>query len=183
MPWEHMGNWRCGLITRWRWMASFTPLMLYPQGRSPRYPLDRRLGGPQSQSGHREEEKNLTLSGIEPRPPAHSSLLYQLEQSCLTLINSAENNLMRRTKSKFRRVIKFCLQNVGEKMKKIIDACIDLTVHICVVWHPCTDGTRDVSPYSWSSRAEPSDNFLREMFYICTEYLIIVQASDFETLL
>jgi hypothetical protein len=25
---------------------------LYPQGKSPWYPLDRRLGGPQSQSGH-----------------------------------------------------------------------------------------------------------------------------------
>jgi hypothetical protein len=27
---------------------SFTPRPLYPQGKSPWYPLDRRLGGPQS---------------------------------------------------------------------------------------------------------------------------------------
>jgi hypothetical protein len=32
-------------------------------GKSPRYPLDRRLGGPQSQSGRRGEEKNLDPTG------------------------------------------------------------------------------------------------------------------------
>jgi hypothetical protein len=31
---------------------------LYPQGKSPWYPLDRRLGGPQSRSGRGGEEKN-----------------------------------------------------------------------------------------------------------------------------
>jgi hypothetical protein len=34
------------------------PQLLYPQGKGPRYPLDRRLGRPQSQSGHSGEEKN-----------------------------------------------------------------------------------------------------------------------------
>jgi hypothetical protein len=29
------------------------PAALYPRGKNPRYPLDRRLGGPQSWSGHR----------------------------------------------------------------------------------------------------------------------------------
>jgi hypothetical protein len=29
-------------------VVSFTPLPLYPRGKSPRYPLDRRLGGPQN---------------------------------------------------------------------------------------------------------------------------------------
>jgi hypothetical protein len=32
-------------------MVSFTPRQLYPQVKSPCYPLDRRLGGPQSRSG------------------------------------------------------------------------------------------------------------------------------------
>jgi len=31
------------LGTRWRWVVSFTIWPLYPQGRSPWYPLDRRL--------------------------------------------------------------------------------------------------------------------------------------------
>jgi hypothetical protein len=39
-------------------VVSFTPRPLYSQGKSPWYPLDRRLGGPQSRSGHRVEEKN-----------------------------------------------------------------------------------------------------------------------------
>jgi hypothetical protein len=32
---------------------------------TPRYPLDRRLGGPQSWSGHRGEEKILDPTGLE----------------------------------------------------------------------------------------------------------------------
>jgi hypothetical protein len=55
------------LGTRWRWVVSFTPRPLYPQGKSPWYPLDRRLGGPQSRSGHGGEEKNSQPPpGIEP---------------------------------------------------------------------------------------------------------------------
>jgi hypothetical protein len=42
------------------------------QGKSFRYPLDRRLGGPQSPSGHGDEEKNSQpLQGIEPCNPNH----------------------------------------------------------------------------------------------------------------
>jgi hypothetical protein len=45
------------LGTRWRWVVSFMPRPLYPRGKSPWYPLDRRLGGPQSRSG-RDGEKH-----------------------------------------------------------------------------------------------------------------------------
>jgi hypothetical protein len=47
------------LGTSWRWVVNFTPRPLYPRGKSPRYPLDRRLGGPQSQSGRFGEMKIL----------------------------------------------------------------------------------------------------------------------------
>jgi hypothetical protein len=41
-----------------------------PQGKSPWYPLDRRLGGPQSRSGRGGEEKNSQPPpGIEPQNP------------------------------------------------------------------------------------------------------------------
>jgi hypothetical protein len=41
-----------------------------PPGKDPRYPLERRLGGPQSRSGHRGYRKSpLLLPGIEPRSP------------------------------------------------------------------------------------------------------------------
>jgi hypothetical protein len=54
------------LSTRWRWVVSFTSQPLYPQGKSPWYPLDRRLGGPKSQSGCSGEEKNFQpLLGLE----------------------------------------------------------------------------------------------------------------------
>jgi hypothetical protein len=39
-------------------VVSSTALPLYPQGKSPWYPLGRRLGGPQSRSGRGGEEKN-----------------------------------------------------------------------------------------------------------------------------
>jgi hypothetical protein len=56
------------------WSAS-RPGPLYPQGKSPWYPLDRRLGGIQNRSGHGGEEKNSQPPpGIEPpiiQPVAH----------------------------------------------------------------------------------------------------------------
>jgi len=36
--------------TRWRWVVSFRPWLLYPRGKSSLYLLDRRLGS-QSRSG------------------------------------------------------------------------------------------------------------------------------------
>jgi hypothetical protein len=46
------------LSTRWRRVVGFMPQPLYPQEKSPWYALYRRLGGPQSRSGHSGEEKN-----------------------------------------------------------------------------------------------------------------------------
>jgi hypothetical protein len=58
------------LSPKWRWVVSFTSWPLYPQGNNPLYPLDRRLGGPQSHSGHGGEEKNSQPSpGIKPQKP------------------------------------------------------------------------------------------------------------------
>jgi hypothetical protein len=41
----------------------------YPRGKSPQYPLDRRLGGPQSRSGRRVEGFFLRGTG-RPKPKA-----------------------------------------------------------------------------------------------------------------
>jgi hypothetical protein len=53
-----------------------------PQGKSPWYPLDRKMDGPQSRSGRGGEEKNSQpLPGIEPQNPdrpARSPALYRL---------------------------------------------------------------------------------------------------------
>jgi hypothetical protein len=55
------------LGTRCRWVVSFNPWAFYPQGNSPWYPLDRRLGGTQSWSGRGGEEKESQhLPALEP---------------------------------------------------------------------------------------------------------------------
>jgi hypothetical protein len=61
------------LGTRWRWVVSFTPRPLYPQGNSPCYLLDRRLSGPQNRSGRGEEKNSQPPPGIEPLEPWSSS--------------------------------------------------------------------------------------------------------------
>jgi hypothetical protein len=50
---------------------------LYPQGKNHRYPLVRRLGGPQSWSGHRGHRKNLFLcrESNRGRPVCSKTLL------------------------------------------------------------------------------------------------------------
>jgi hypothetical protein len=73
------------------------PAALYPRGKDPRYPLYRRLGGPQSRSGHRRYRKNpLPLPGIEPRSPgrpARSQTLYCLSYPALDSCTSKGLNL------------------------------------------------------------------------------------------
>jgi hypothetical protein len=66
-------------------VVSFTARLLYPQGKSPWYPLDRRLGGPQSRSGRAGGEKNSPhpppppqIEPENPDRPARSPALYWL---------------------------------------------------------------------------------------------------------
>jgi hypothetical protein len=47
-------------------VVSFHAPAALPPGKEPRYPLDRRVGGPQDRSGRCGEENNLSLLGIEP---------------------------------------------------------------------------------------------------------------------
>jgi hypothetical protein len=76
------------LVTRWRWVISFRPWPLYPREKGSRYPLDRRLGGPQIQSGL-YEEKNLAKTGIETRP---TSPLYRLSYPEFSRGDACEEN-------------------------------------------------------------------------------------------
>jgi hypothetical protein len=73
-PWTHIG---CigtpptiiDLDIRWRWVVIFTPRLLYPLGKTLRYPLDRRLNGTRGRFGRRGIEKFiLPTPGIEHRP-------------------------------------------------------------------------------------------------------------------
>jgi hypothetical protein len=67
------------LGTRWRWVVSFTTRPLYPQGKRPWYPLDRRLGGSQSRSGCGGEENNSQLRPeIQPVAQRYTTELTRL---------------------------------------------------------------------------------------------------------
>ena len=55
------------LGTSWRWVAGFTPRPLYHQGKSPQYPLGRRLGEPRA--GLDDVEKFLITPALELRTP------------------------------------------------------------------------------------------------------------------
>jgi len=62
-------------------MFSFTLRQLYPQGKSPQYPLDRRLDGPQNLSGHGGEGNNShLLPGLKPPIIQPVAQLYITEQ-------------------------------------------------------------------------------------------------------
>jgi hypothetical protein len=68
-------------------VVRFTPQPLYSQGKIPWYPVDRRLGGPQSRSRRGGEEKNSQpLPALEPpiiQPVAQS---YNVELSRLLFV-------------------------------------------------------------------------------------------------
>jgi hypothetical protein len=84
------------LGTGCRWVVSFTSRPLYPRGKSPRYLLDRRLGGPQNQSERHAEVKildphrdsNSDPSVVQPIAsrytdwaiPAHPKAQYRVEK-------------------------------------------------------------------------------------------------------
>jgi hypothetical protein len=58
-----------------------------PQGKSPWYPLDRRLGGTQSRSGRDGEEKNSQpLPGLEPQIIQPVAQFYTTELSRLRVM-------------------------------------------------------------------------------------------------
>jgi hypothetical protein len=59
-------------------VVNFTPRPLYPRGKSPWYPLDRRLGRPSSRSGRFGGKKNLDPAGIPTPTPWSSSLCTSL---------------------------------------------------------------------------------------------------------
>jgi hypothetical protein len=71
-PWRLIGEWRYSSTHSWTrhsMEVSCQPHArpFYPQGKSPWFPLDRRLGGPQSRSGRGGEGKNSQPPpGIEP---------------------------------------------------------------------------------------------------------------------
>jgi hypothetical protein len=66
-----------------------------PQEKEPRYPLDRRLCGPQRRSGHGGEKNFQPLPGHEPPDhPAHKHSAIPTELSPLPILNMLIVNLV-----------------------------------------------------------------------------------------
>jgi hypothetical protein len=72
-------------------MVSFTPRPLYYQGKNPWYPLDRKLGGPQTRSGGGGEEKNsqpragLESQSIQPVAQCYTAELSEMDEIIMVL--------------------------------------------------------------------------------------------------
>jgi hypothetical protein len=64
-------------------VVSFTPRPLYLQGKIRRYPLDRRLGGPQNRSGRGGEEKVINVMW---QKNAHMKYLYSKFESTFIVL-------------------------------------------------------------------------------------------------
>jgi hypothetical protein len=73
------------LSTKWWWVVWFMPQLIYPQRKSPCYPLHRKLGGTQSWSGCGGEGKNsyplpeLKPPIIQPITQRYTTELFWLE--------------------------------------------------------------------------------------------------------
>jgi hypothetical protein len=69
-------------------VVSFTPLPLYPEGKSPWYLFDRKVGGLQSRSGRGDERNSQPFPGLESpiiQPVAHRNLGHRDKTTALNI--------------------------------------------------------------------------------------------------
>jgi hypothetical protein len=88
--------WRSGCIaprildigSRWRWVVSFTPRPLYPQGKSPWYPLDGRLGA-------LKIWRTFCVSGVDSSGSCGREVLGSFDppNECLTFLRKCSRKL------------------------------------------------------------------------------------------
>jgi hypothetical protein len=106
---RHEGAWRyssysflTSALEGGEWSASRIGRAL-PWGKDPRYPLYRRLGVPQSRSGHRGQRKNpLLLPGSNPDRPVVQSVV----RHCTDWATLAHGHIIRRGDSMVRAISK-----------------------------------------------------------------------------
>jgi hypothetical protein len=80
VEWKYMycSTYILNLRTRWKWLVSFMTLSLYPWGKRPWSPMERRLRGPQSWSGCSGEGKNPFPDPASPVVQPTAKTLYWL---------------------------------------------------------------------------------------------------------
>jgi hypothetical protein len=72
------------LRASWRSVVIFTPWPLYPRRKSPRYPLERRLGGSQNRSVRHGDSPGLELRPLSR--PAHTDCAVPAPTSVNTIM-------------------------------------------------------------------------------------------------
>jgi hypothetical protein len=72
------------LGTSWRWVVSFTARPIYSWGKSPRYPLNRRMSNPQRRCGRCEELKILDPTRDSNPDPSVVQLIASHNTDCAT---------------------------------------------------------------------------------------------------
>jgi hypothetical protein len=104
------------------------------QGKSPWYPLDRRLGGPQSRSGRGGEEKNSQpLPGLEPPIIQPLDQCYTTELS--RLISSVNENAYEDVSKSFRTesITKSTTTNTRwETTQRVMRVCVCVCARACL---------------------------------------------------
>jgi hypothetical protein len=82
--WENGSTTPCilDLDTKWRWVLSFTPRPLYPQGKNALYSFNKESGWAPEPSGGSGEEKNS-----QPLPGLEHSIIQHVAQSYTTETN------------------------------------------------------------------------------------------------
>jgi hypothetical protein len=115
------------------------PWLLYPQRKSPSYPLDRRLGGLQSWSGCVGEVKNsqpllgLETPIIQPVAQYYTTMLTQLRVSMWVLPKLSTDIPGNKVTAGVRPIPK-CVNNVPTKAPKLQDL-LPLLCYIPLVHH------------------------------------------------
>jgi hypothetical protein len=74
-------------------MISFTHRLLYPGGKRPQYPLDKRLNAPEQVWMLLRKKYLLSLLGIEPQPSSPSvTILTEISQLLFTVDSKSNTN-------------------------------------------------------------------------------------------
>jgi hypothetical protein len=119
------------------WVVSFITQLLYPWGKSPWYPLDRRLGGPQSRSGCSCKKKYPC--GCWESNSSHSiyslvTIWSELPQFFLKYFSILQNNLVIITSPVQWRLLQRGFRSLCNMLKHSLSEYVNLCTFVLLVW-------------------------------------------------
>jgi len=123
------------LSTRWRRVVNLTSQPLYPWEKSPQHPLNRRLGGLQSQSGHFLEEINqFSWWGSNPGfLPVKILFRLKLVEACFVIHDNIRNWVAILNLKSFNNYQSFFCIGQNQRQQKQLSRCTILYYNIAFV--------------------------------------------------